>query len=794
MKKIELTEQFFEDEVREGFYVSSSIKQAWGAEIQVFNEIDKICRQLDIKYFVDMGTFLGAVRHRGFIPWDDDFDICMLRDDYNRFLKEGVPLLPDDYAVYNLANKEDHTKFFANVVAKSRICFEPEHLKKYHGFPYITAIDLFLLDYVSNDKVNQDTMRIKAQYVIKISDEIREGRLCGKSRVEAFDFLEKNLGIKVPRGLNDSKISKFLDLKAEELFSTFVNEKDKSENVVYMMPFGLNNLKFRSTRDYSMQVDMPFESGTVPVPLLYNDALRQYFGNYMILYKGPAGHDYPFFEKSREQLKEVLDFELPDYNVDAIDLIKREEERDRLRKLRTAEKEDGKENSINNSSDGVENNTYKAVVNECLIEMEKLDDLLTGIDDVETVINVCGRLQQLAIDLGTYMEAVKGEGYNVVFMLEDYCEALYELAQADSVEIIRMLKERISEGFNEISKEIKIRKEVLFLPFKGEYWGVFSDEYEMAMNDPNTDVYIVPIPYYYKDYMGRLNDMQYATEKYPSDLKLTHYDKYDYSVHHPDTIYIQNPYDEWNVATSLPPFFYSENLLKYTDRLVYIPWFRTCDFTPDNDREYKNMKYYCTVPGVINADTVILHSDTIRNTYIEKLCEFAGESTREIWRRKLIVSDEIDSKNKSGNENNENSINVLLYYPDFSDVLLYGQKAIDKMMYVVKLCTESADAWNFIFIKGKLIESVLKYIDKELYDMYMKVIDYALSKEVFEIIDEEEMDYLSLVNSCVAYYGDGGYLAHMFRNAGKPVKIQDYDTQDLDDVDKIFECPDFNKR
>ena len=116
MPRIELNDQFYEDEVREGFYIPSAIKQAWGAQIQVFNEIDKVCEALGIKYFACSGTFLGAVRHGGFIPWDDDLDLCMLRDDYNRFLSEGVPLLPEGYAIFNFETKEDHTNFNFNVV------------------------------------------------------------------------------------------------------------------------------------------------------------------------------------------------------------------------------------------------------------------------------------------------------------------------------------------------------------------------------------------------------------------------------------------------------------------------------------------------------------------------------------------------------------------------------------------------------------------------------------------------------------------------------------------------------
>ncbi|MBQ3787039.1 MAG: LicD family protein, partial [Lachnospiraceae bacterium] len=89
------TTEFFRDEVRNGFYIPTAIKQAWACILDVLKEIDDICRRHDIRYFADWGTLLGTVRHGGFIPWDDDLDICMLRDDYVRFRQVADAELPE---------------------------------------------------------------------------------------------------------------------------------------------------------------------------------------------------------------------------------------------------------------------------------------------------------------------------------------------------------------------------------------------------------------------------------------------------------------------------------------------------------------------------------------------------------------------------------------------------------------------------------------------------------------------------------------------------------------------------
>ena len=73
----ELGEDFFKDEEKSGFMVGSLMKRCWGAQLQVLQEFDKVCSRHGLKWFAFCGTLLGAVRHKGFIPWDDDIDVCI---------------------------------------------------------------------------------------------------------------------------------------------------------------------------------------------------------------------------------------------------------------------------------------------------------------------------------------------------------------------------------------------------------------------------------------------------------------------------------------------------------------------------------------------------------------------------------------------------------------------------------------------------------------------------------------------------------------------------------------------
>ena len=82
---MEFIKDLYRDEIRDGWLVKSDMKKVWQRQLEIWQEVDRICRKHKINYYADGGTLLGAARHGGFIPWDDDFDICMMRPDYNRF-------------------------------------------------------------------------------------------------------------------------------------------------------------------------------------------------------------------------------------------------------------------------------------------------------------------------------------------------------------------------------------------------------------------------------------------------------------------------------------------------------------------------------------------------------------------------------------------------------------------------------------------------------------------------------------------------------------------------------------
>ena len=79
-------ENYFDTETRSRFTIGRLMKSNWAAQLEVLEVLKEICAKHNILFFAGFGTLIGAVRHKGFIPWDDDIDVTMKRSDYMRFL------------------------------------------------------------------------------------------------------------------------------------------------------------------------------------------------------------------------------------------------------------------------------------------------------------------------------------------------------------------------------------------------------------------------------------------------------------------------------------------------------------------------------------------------------------------------------------------------------------------------------------------------------------------------------------------------------------------------------------
>ena len=288
---------FFLGETRDGFYIEPMMKCAWAAQLEVLEVLRQICEKHQIRYFADWGTLLGAARHQGFIPWDDDVDICMIRNDYERFLELAPSELPENFDIRTIYRCTEWDISFARLINADNISYSPERLQRFHGCPYAVGIDIFPLDAVPEIKALEEDQSMLIQILIGSAkacedklDEIMEilpdlENLCGVT----FDH-EKSIPNQLLQEVD--RVSRKYNRKENKIIS-FIPENSNH-------PYHLKSEWYRTT------TYLPFENIQMPVPGNYDEVLTVLYGDWRTPVRGVAGHDYPFYKKQQKTLSDQL--------------------------------------------------------------------------------------------------------------------------------------------------------------------------------------------------------------------------------------------------------------------------------------------------------------------------------------------------------------------------------------------------------------------------------------------------------------------------------------------------------
>jgi len=753
---------YYEDEVRDGFYISGMMKRAWAASIEVLEVIDAICKKHNIKYFADAGTLLGAIRHKGFIPWDDDLDIGMLREEYEHFIHIVEKELPEEYSLLNMHTEKDYLETFSRIVNRRNVCFEEQHLKKYHNFPFVVGIDIFPLDYIAPDPEEEELRCELAKIVSNVAHAIKAG--VDKEDLEPLLVqVEKCCKVSIER---NGHIGNQLMLLQDHLLTMY--HADEAAEVA-LMPVWIEKHGNKFKKEYFEKfIEVDFENIKVPVPTMYDAILREKYGDYMKLVHNWEYHDYPFFGGQMQFLEEQTDIKYPRYAVTSEEVLSE----------RLPVKKDIKKQA----------EEMTAILKEA--QSELLRSLETGKADVTfEILEMC---QNGAISLGGVIEECIGEGHTTVGILEAYCERVYRIYEAliqgdgDSViagcNEVQQILGRLSDS---IENDIKIRKKVVFLPYKAETWATLESIWKAAKGDPDYDVYVIPIPYYEKDAFCNVGEMHYAPEEFPSYVPITSYKEYDFEKRLPDVMFIQNPYDEYNYTTTVHPFFYAKNLKQYTNKLVYIPPFVMDEINPGDGRAMASLDYFAKMPGVVHADEVIVQSEEMRQTYIEALTEFAGEETRHVWETKILGTGSplMDVKKveatdydipeawlRLNTKPDGTRKKVVLYCTGISNFAQNGNGALQKLQDVMEIFKENRDAVTMLWRPHPKMREAFEEANAALWEAYQEIVE-RYQAEGWGIYDDTPDADMALA-LCDAYYGDTGELAQRCRVDGKPVMIQ----------------------
>lgn len=154
--KLDIPAGFLQEEVRCGHTVTTQMKEIWAVELDLLAEFQRVCEKYHLKYYASGGTLLGAIRHKGFIPWDDDLDVEMFREDYVKLCEVGPKEFKKPYVFQNEYTESGSLRGFSKLRnSQTTAMFEYEKQKSFDGYDKGIFIDIFPLDSILDDPTEQ---------------------------------------------------------------------------------------------------------------------------------------------------------------------------------------------------------------------------------------------------------------------------------------------------------------------------------------------------------------------------------------------------------------------------------------------------------------------------------------------------------------------------------------------------------------------------------------------------------------------------------------------------------------
>ncbi len=237
--------------------------------LEIYKEIKKLCDQHQLRYFAIGGTCLGAVRHKGFIPWDDDMDIAMPDKDYKRFMEIAEKELPDNLKVIDSVKIERCTNTFNKVhdINTTFISSWEEDFPDLHKGVYV---DIMPLCGLPPKGIRQKIYLAKNKMLYSLN-------YWRRTNLKPKKFVHKILYI-LTKPLNHFVAYDFWSNRLEKLREKY--PFDTSEYIGFTWSFRPEKRFFKKEL-FDGCVELPFEDTTMPCPQAYHEYLTLDFGDYL---------------------------------------------------------------------------------------------------------------------------------------------------------------------------------------------------------------------------------------------------------------------------------------------------------------------------------------------------------------------------------------------------------------------------------------------------------------------------------------------------------------------------------
>ena len=265
-----LQDSFFQAETRCGYYVSAKMKKVWAVELDLLQKFVEVCEKHNFNYFMDGGTLLGAVRHQGFIPWDDDADIIMPRKDYNQLWKVAAEEFTEPYFFQTTLSEDRFFRTHAQLRNSLTTGFIEDDRKK--DVNKGIFIDIFVLDNIP------DNIYVRKLWKMRIGLE---------KKILAFQYDRDYRNLSYKGKIFYCLVHLFFRVVS---FKNFYEKFNLSTLGKYMNVLtktaGDVTLDWRTnvqwpTECFADYIYLPFENLMLRAPILYDTVLIRQYGDYM---------------------------------------------------------------------------------------------------------------------------------------------------------------------------------------------------------------------------------------------------------------------------------------------------------------------------------------------------------------------------------------------------------------------------------------------------------------------------------------------------------------------------------
>lgn len=283
--------EYIKPEIRDDWEVSEKKKKVWWILLDLMKVLDKICKENNLRWYPAWGTLLGVIRHKGFIPWDDDVDIVMPREDYEKFIVVCQSCLEEPYYLQTtLTDQECYYMWISLRNSMTTGNREASLTKKQNNG---IGIDIMPLDGCQNNYIHYLISRYPMRIVTVLTN------------TYVNDINKSTLAKCIRKVLRLFK----LDYKKNYIWANKQNSRyrfDCYEKVAFRALADPYRKHIKEDmwlkEDFEKTIDMPFENIVIPVPSGYDRLLKTIYGDYM---------EFPPIEKRNDRHDVIFEPDIP---------------------------------------------------------------------------------------------------------------------------------------------------------------------------------------------------------------------------------------------------------------------------------------------------------------------------------------------------------------------------------------------------------------------------------------------------------------------------------------------------